>query len=204
MEEQLNREEDFNQQVARLLKNIAQEEKEVAVLASNQFVRLVEAPLRSYLQRFLQGQSNRTIYDVNDLYQETIIHILSQANQFDPQRGQAMSWILTLSTRRCIDLLRRNSNRRRKGQTSLDSLPETSTTGTNAKYADLRLTIDKIIYTHESTGSTPQGLYREIVLQWSSGKPIRQLLEKKKWSKHTIYTAANNLKEQLRQYVQGE
>ena len=58
--------------------------------------------LRTIISRILSSDS-----ESDDLLQEVFIEIWNQAPRFDPSKGKALGWIVTLARRRSIDKLRR-------------------------------------------------------------------------------------------------
>ena len=61
-----------------------------------------------------------------DAAQETLVYVWRRADRFDPQRGSARSWIMTIAQSRAIDVLRRDrrhDDHRRDDETAADRLP---------------------------------------------------------------------------------
>jgi RNA polymerase sigma-70 factor (ECF subfamily) len=58
--------------------------------------------LRTIIARVLNSDS-----DADDLLQEIFVEIWNQAAQYNPARGKALGWIVTLTRRRAIDRSRR-------------------------------------------------------------------------------------------------
>ncbi len=72
-----------------------------------------EAALNTLLQRhkaLIRTIISRVVhndFDVDELLQEVFIELWNQASHFDPAKGKALGWIVTLSRRRAIDRVRR-------------------------------------------------------------------------------------------------
>ncbi len=62
------------------------------------------ALMRTIISRIISND-----YDVDELVQECLLEVWRRAENYDPKKGQALGWIVTLARRRTIDRLRRKS-----------------------------------------------------------------------------------------------
>ena len=63
-----------------------------------------QALLRTVIGRIVSND-----YDVDEIVQECLLEVWRRATSYDPAKGQALGWLVTLSRRRAIDRLRRKS-----------------------------------------------------------------------------------------------
>ena len=63
-----------------------------------------QALLRTVIGRIVSND-----YDVDEIVQECLLEVWRRASSYDPAKGQALGWLVTLSRRRAIDRLRRKS-----------------------------------------------------------------------------------------------
>ncbi|MCT4370085.1 sigma-70 family RNA polymerase sigma factor [Yangia mangrovi] len=104
---------------------------------------MTEEPLADILLRMAQGERTalRNLYseagpklfgvclrmlrdraEAEDALQEIMVKLWSKAHQFDPLRGQPMSWVVTVARNHCLDRLRsRTAALRREAATSNDA-----------------------------------------------------------------------------------
>ena len=61
------------------------------------------------LLRTIIGRVIANDHDVDDIVQECMLEVWRRAASYDPAKGQALGWLVTLSRRRAIDRLRRKS-----------------------------------------------------------------------------------------------
>ncbi len=62
------------------------------------------ALLRTVISRIIANE-----HDVEELVQECLLEVWRRAANFDPAKGQALGWLVTLARRRTIDRVRRKS-----------------------------------------------------------------------------------------------
>ena len=62
------------------------------------------ALLRTIISRVVSND-----YDVDEIVQECLLEVWRRAASYDPAKGQALGWLVTLARRRAIDRLRRKS-----------------------------------------------------------------------------------------------
>ena len=62
------------------------------------------ALLRTIFSRIISND-----HDVDELVQECLLEVWRRAENYDPEKGKALGWIVTLARRRAIDRLRRKS-----------------------------------------------------------------------------------------------
>ena len=62
------------------------------------------------LLRTIIGRIVSNDHDVDEVVQECLLEIWRRAESYDPAKGQALGWLVTLSRRRAIDRLRRKSS----------------------------------------------------------------------------------------------
>jgi len=68
------------------------------------FVRRYERPVYALVGRMLVGRGD----EVEDVAQDVFVRALQALPRFDPRgRARLSTWLLTIATRRCIDVLRR-------------------------------------------------------------------------------------------------
>jgi RNA polymerase sigma-70 factor (ECF subfamily) len=63
-----------------------------------------QALLRKIISRIVTND-----YDVDELVQECLLEVWRRAANYDPLKGQALGWLVTLARRRAIDRVRRKS-----------------------------------------------------------------------------------------------
>jgi RNA polymerase sigma-70 factor (ECF subfamily) len=63
-----------------------------------------QALLRKIISRIISND-----YDVDELVQECLLEVWRRAANYDPAKGQALGWLVTLARRRTIDRVRRKS-----------------------------------------------------------------------------------------------
>lgn len=66
--------------------------------------RRYHALLRTIISRIIAND-----HDVDELVQECLLEVWRRAANYDPAKGQALGWLVTLARRRAIDRLRRKS-----------------------------------------------------------------------------------------------
>lgn len=82
--------------------------------------------LYSRFERVAYGLAVRVVRDrqlAEDAVVESFITVWRSAASFDPGRGSAKSWILTIVHRRAVDVIRREEQRRRPVETSYEFEP---------------------------------------------------------------------------------
>ena len=62
------------------------------------------ALLRTIFNRIISNE-----HDVDELVQECLLEVWRRAENYNPEKGKALGWIVTLARRRAIDRLRRKS-----------------------------------------------------------------------------------------------
>lgn len=83
-----------------LMENIKQgDERSLALLH-----RRHHALLRTVISRTISND-----HDVDEIVQECLLEVWRRAEKYDPEKGQALGWLVTLSRRRAIDRVRRKS-----------------------------------------------------------------------------------------------
>src|SRR4051812_27852418 len=83
-----------------LMENIQQgDEQSLAILH-----RRHQALLRKIISRIVTND-----FDVDELVQECLLEVWRRAANYDPVKGQALGWLVTLARRRAIDRVRRKS-----------------------------------------------------------------------------------------------
>jgi RNA polymerase sigma-70 factor, ECF subfamily len=58
--------------------------------------------------------------EAEDVLQETFLQVWQRAAQFDPERGRAFTWLVTIGRSRAIDRLRSNRTRGRASDVTID------------------------------------------------------------------------------------
>src|SRR5919112_1186784 len=68
----------------------------------------------------------RSRAEAEDVLQEVFLQVWQQAQSFDPSRGRAFTWLVTLARSRAIDRLRSVDSRERASQRSAEESPPES------------------------------------------------------------------------------
>ncbi|QWC85920.1 ECF RNA polymerase sigma factor SigK [Nocardioidaceae bacterium] len=88
--------------------------------------RAAYADLFDLLAPSVLGIARRVVRDpslAEDVTQETFLEVWRNATRFDPDRGRAKTWVLTVAHRRAVDAVRRSeSQRRNDGHAALDEI----------------------------------------------------------------------------------
>jgi RNA polymerase sigma-70 factor (ECF subfamily) len=78
------------------------------------------APLLLALTRRILG----TAADAEEVVQETLLQVWSQAGRYDPRRSSVPTWLVLLARSRAIDLLRSRRVRERAVEAAVDETPQ--------------------------------------------------------------------------------
>ena len=85
----------------------------------------------------------RDVHESEEVTQEVLLQVWQSASQFDPARGSARAWVLTLAHRRAVDRVRSSEAvRRRDGREAL--LTRTSPRDETAEAAHRSLEADRV------------------------------------------------------------
>lgn len=95
------------------------------------------------------------LYMVNDrmlaeeILQETFLRVWSRANQYNPERGSVLIWLLAIARRTVLERLRFESRRPavddgEEPSVLLESLPEPETTSEEARWRSLHLAVQSL------------------------------------------------------------
>lgn len=135
-----------------------------------------------------------------EVLQETFFRLWNRANQFDPERGPFINWLLTIARRTALERLRFESHRPvlldgNEPSTLLENIPEPETTSEEARWRSLYLAVQ----------SLPEEQKRVIELAYYQGMSQSEIAEILNLPLGTVKTRIRSGMHRLReQWLEGE
>ena len=125
--------------------------------------------LKALIMRVLHNES-----DAEDMLQEIFVEIWNRAASYDPAKGKALGWIVTLSRRRAIDRLRKRDARCRAEERLQEEVKREPEAGVahvsnDIAMADVRETLQKLL------GGLPPAQKHVIELAYYKGMSQREI-----------------------------
>jgi RNA polymerase sigma-70 factor (ECF subfamily) len=142
----------------------------------------------------------RSRAEAEDVLQEVFLQVWQRAHSFDPARGRAFTWLVTLARSRAIDRLRSVGSRERAAQRSAEDAPPESEPAEWADAAAVRA--ERADAVREALAELPDEQRQVLVLAYLEGMSQSEIAAAKNQPLGTVKTrtrsALRKLSESLR------
>jgi RNA polymerase sigma-70 factor (ECF subfamily) len=141
----------------------------------------------------------RSRAEAEDVLQEVFLQVWQRAHSFDPARGRAFTWLVTLARSRAIDRLRSVDSRERAARASVEEAPPT-VSGEWADTAALRA--ERADAVRQALAELPEEQRQVLLLAYLEGMSQSEIAAAKNQPLGTVKTrtrsALRKLSESLR------
>ena len=138
--------------------------------------------------------------EAEDVLQEVFLQVWQRAHSFDPARGRAFTWLVTLARSRAIDRLRSVDSRERAARASAEEAPPPAASGEWADTAALRA--ERADAVREALAELPEEQRQVLLLAYLEGMSQSEIAAAKNQPLGTVKTrtrsALRKLGESLR------
>jgi RNA polymerase sigma-70 factor, ECF subfamily len=142
----------------------------------------------------------RSRAEAEDVLQEVFLQVWQRAHSFDPGRGRAFTWLVTLARSRAIDRLRASDSRERAARASAEEAPPEPAAGEWADTAAVRA--ERAEAVRQALAELPEEQRQVLLLAYLEGMSQTEIAAAKSQPLGTVKTrtrtALRKLSESLR------
>jgi RNA polymerase sigma-70 factor (ECF subfamily) len=124
--------------------------------------------------------------EAEDVLQEVFLQVWQQARSFDPARGRAFTWLVTLARSRAIDRLRASDSRERAAQRSAEEAPPATEARTWAE--DEAIRAERAEAVRGALAELPEEQRQVLVLAYLEGMTQTEIAAAKNQPLGTVKT----------------
>ncbi len=128
----------------------------------------------------------RSRAEAEDVLQEVFLQVWQQARAFDPTRGRAFTWLVTLARSRAIDRLRAVDSRERAAQRSAEDAPPDAAPQAWADEEAIR--VERAEAVRDALGELPEEQRQVLVLAYLEGMSQSEIAAAKNQPLGTVKT----------------
>lgn len=124
--------------------------------------------------------------EAEDVLQEVFLQVWQHARSFDPERGRAFTWLVTLARSRAIDRLRAVDSRERTAQRSAEEAPPAPESGAWADEEAIRA--ERAEAVRDALAELPEEQRQVLVLAYLEGMSQSEIAAAKNQPLGTVKT----------------